>query len=289
MKADRRTLEQIFETTIRLVAPLFQRSYVWEQERNWEPLWDTIREVADANLAGEKPRPSFLGAIVVGQLLGGRLGDVNHREIIDGQQRLTTLQILFAVLRDISGQAGFEKLQRAFSKFTHNDAPLCDDPDVVFKVWPTNADQDHFRRAMQAGSKEKLHDAYGVGLSSSGLSHPIPSAYVYFNETVSEWLGDQGQPEYEERLKALYATLRQDIVVVAIDLEERDDPQITFETLNALGTPLLPSDLVKNYLFHQAEKEGLDKQSLYDAYWKPFERNDCKGRRKIVARGGAKA
>ena len=280
MRADRRNLQQVFEPTLRLVTPLFQRPYVWDEEENWEPLWASVKEVAESRVAGQVPSPSFLGAIVVDQLKVS-LGNVDQRQIIDGQQRLATLQVLLAVIRDICGCAGADKLQKAFGKFTENDVPLCDDPDDIFKVWPTNFDQDHFRQTMKAGSREELLAGYGVSSHATSLPHRIPAAYLYFYRHVAKWLGTSSEPSFEERAKALWEALRQDVVLVAIDLEDRDDPQLIFETLNALGTPLLPADLVKNYLFHEASKKDDDNQYLYDTYWKPFDRDDGFWRKEV--------
>ena len=50
MHAEDRTLGVVFETTVRLLVPLFQRPYVWKQENNWKPLWDSIKTVADRRL-----------------------------------------------------------------------------------------------------------------------------------------------------------------------------------------------------------------------------------------------
>jgi uncharacterized protein with ParB-like and HNH nuclease domain len=74
-----------------------------------------------------------------------------------------------------------------------------------------------------------------------------------------------------ERLRALLTALREDLNVVVIDLEEDDDAQEIFETLNALGTPLLPADLVKNFLFRLAVLQGEDPLKLYTQYWKNFD------------------
>ena len=59
--------------------------------------------------------------------------------------------------------------------------------------------------------------------------------------------------------------------MVVIELDKDDDAQLIFETLNARGTPLLPSDLVKNFLFHKAENEGEKIEPLYAKYWKKFD------------------
>jgi len=120
MKADRKRLKEIFVMPVRLVAPLFQRPYVWEEQRNWEPLWKSVREVAEARLTGQNPSPCFLGAIVLDQL-PNQIGSVEQRQIIDGQQRLTTLQILLASIQDTCRGRGLDRLQMAFQKFTHND------------------------------------------------------------------------------------------------------------------------------------------------------------------------
>ncbi len=101
MKVDKLTLVTVFDRTERLEAPLFQRPYVWNEERNWIPLWDSIKEVAEHKIAGRTNRPHFLGAVVMDQLRTV-MAKVSARQIIDGQQRLTTLQIALAAARDLS-------------------------------------------------------------------------------------------------------------------------------------------------------------------------------------------
>lgn len=79
----------------RLVVPLFQRRYVWNQESQWEPLWDDVVRVAERLLQHphSRPQPHFLGAVVL-QQIQNPVGLMQTRTIIDGQQRLTTLQLL---------------------------------------------------------------------------------------------------------------------------------------------------------------------------------------------------
>ena len=64
-------------------------------------------------------------------------------------------------------------------------------------------------------------------------------------------------------LETPYTAIKDHLHLVVIDLEEADDAQEIFETLNALGTPLLPADLVKNFLFHLAESQHQDTEKLY--------------------------
>ena len=149
MKVDKLNLERVFERTERLDAPVFQRPYVWREGRNWEPLWASIQRVADRRLEGLPVHPHFLGAIVLDQLRTG-LGKIHVRQIIDGQQRLTTLQLALAAARDLCTKLNETRYAKAFEKLTVNDVPLSDDPDDVFKVWPTNADRRDFREVMKA-------------------------------------------------------------------------------------------------------------------------------------------
>src|SRR5262249_10173800 len=99
----------------------------------------------------------------------------------------------------------------------------------------------------------------------------IPNAYIYFHDVIDEWLGPTGTEAFQRRLDALYQAMRDDLHLVVIDLEAQDDAQEIFETLNALGTPLLPADLVKNYLFHLAESQKEDTRRLYRLYWEGFD------------------
>jgi uncharacterized protein with ParB-like and HNH nuclease domain len=101
MRPDKLSLFEIFGRDRRYLVPLFQRQYVWTRDEQWDPLWDDIRGKALAVIERASRRPHFLGAMVLSQLpVYGR--QVAADEIIDGQQRLTTMQLLLAAFRDIA-------------------------------------------------------------------------------------------------------------------------------------------------------------------------------------------
>jgi uncharacterized protein with ParB-like and HNH nuclease domain len=127
MKADKLTLERVFDRTERLEAPLFQRPYVWKEDENWIPLWEAIETIAQKKLEDKPTRPHFLGTIVLDQLKT-QIGTIHARQIIEGQQRLTTLQILLAAVRDLSAQYNQPKYADTFRKLTDNHFPLSNDP-----------------------------------------------------------------------------------------------------------------------------------------------------------------
>lgn len=266
MKVDKLTVGKIFDTTERLEAPLFQRPYVWEQEENWVPLWDAIRVIAEKRLNGNFGRPHFLGAIVLDQL-STPLGRVHVRQIIDGQQRLTTMQMFLSAARDLCTELGQEKYAQAFKKLIDNDVPLSDDPDDKFKVWPTNADRDEFRTVVTYLDSTRVRK-----LAESDGDCLIAQAYLYFFDELSQWVSTNDRLQVTVRVDALYGAIRDELLLVVIDLDEHDDAQEIFETLNALGTPLLTADLVKNYLFRLAERTKEDSAKLYKWYWAEFDK-----------------
>jgi uncharacterized protein with ParB-like and HNH nuclease domain len=274
MKAESRTLQRIFEQSIRYCVPLFQRPYVWNKSDNWEPLWEDIRRLAEQSLAKTNGnRTHFIGAIVVEQLPGAT-GSIDTRQVIDGQQRLTTLQILLTVLKDLARERGWDIYEKRFEKYSRNDAAFIDLAHQAFKVWPTNPDRLAFQLTLEAGSanalKRKIAEAMGDGQPVNEL---LPKAYHFFSKTINEWIAEKGVEFEPERLaETLWNVLSGQLRLVAIDLEQEDDAQVIFETLNSRGAPLLPGDLVKNYLFRKAQTEGREVQSLYDQNWKAFDK-----------------
>jgi uncharacterized protein with ParB-like and HNH nuclease domain len=268
MKVDKLTVGKIFDSTeTRFDAPLFQRPYVWEEDDNWSPMWEAIRGLAEKRLAAERVRPHFLGAIVLDQLETGT-GRINLRQIIDGQQRLTTLQIILAVARDLSRKKSQPKYAQSFEKLTKNDVPLSDEPHDVFKVWPTNADRAEFEEVMNATDKSAVSSINENTNDGSGAL--LANAYLYFWKNLEDWI-EAPNGEITDRIDAFYKVLKDDLLLVVIDLDEQDDAQEIFETLNHLGAPLLTADLVKNYVFRLAQRTGENAEKLYDRYWAEFD------------------
>ena len=279
MDANSINIQKIFEQTIRYHIPLFQRPYVWTEEDNWRPLWDDVRNLSERMLRNGSVHPHFLGAIVLDQLKAAT-GTIELRQVIDGQQRLTTIQLFLAALRDVCRSKGIDRYASRFTKLTLNDESWVDRAEEEFKVWPTNRDREEFGVTLKAGSPEAIRRHYSAPPDAQHVGHRIPNAYIYFYNTTLHWLenGDEddltsNHPDttLEERLDALWAVVQGKLLLVAIDLDDDDDAQIIFETLNARGTRLLPADLVKNYLFHEAENQKLPIEVLYEKHWREFD------------------
>lgn len=282
MEAHAIPLLAIFEKKMRLEVPLFQRQYVWNREQQWEPLWEDIQRKFFEYLEGRKDAPShFLGAVVLDQKQTPTT-HVEKRQVIDGQQRLTTLQIFLAAFRDFCRAQECDDLAMECEGFTLNKGMMAEREVDKFKVWPTNLDRAQFKDVIDSGSRAELERRHPL-IRQRYARRPNPrprmvEAYLFFYDQLTEcFLGTDGDrplaPDVplEERLVDCFQALRNALQVVAIDLAKDDDAQVIFETLNARGEPLLPADLVRNYIFLRAARRGEDQDALYHDYWEKFD------------------
>lgn len=278
MKATTLTPAEVFGNQIRYVVPLYQRPYVWSRGAQWQPLWEDVSALADRVLdapvvygAAHVP-PHFLGAIVIDHL-PGPVTHIGARSVIDGQQRLTTLQMLLDAAQAVVAKHGRPIDASALRIIVENNIELAVNPDHVFKVWPTDRDQAAYRAAMRDDLEPNGELAKAA----------IARGHAYFEEAVLGWAHvDEAPAEAGERLAALTNALREKLKLVVIDLEPGDNAQVIFETLNHRGAPLLAADLVKNLLFQVAKAQDLDVDTLYAKYWRDLDGDYW---RQLVARG----
>ncbi|RYZ87924.1 MAG: DUF262 domain-containing protein, partial [Proteobacteria bacterium] len=91
--ATKETLSAFFKGDIQYIIPFFQRPFVWEEE-NWEILWENILEVYLDTKKGDNSE-HFIGTVILKQRETQRIGETSF-DLVDGQQRLTTIAILAA-------------------------------------------------------------------------------------------------------------------------------------------------------------------------------------------------
>lgn len=282
MKADAITLLAIFEKKLRLEVPLFQRQYVWNREQQWEPLWEDISRKFVEYLEGRKDAPvHFLGAMVLDQKQTPT-SHVERRQIIDGQQRLTTLQIFLAAFRDFCRDNNCEDLSNECETFTLNKGMMANPEVEKFKVWPTQLDQQQFIDVILSASRAELEKRHPLTRRKYARKpDPRPrmiEAYLFFHDQLSEFfLGDNSNiplaAEYPlaNRVEEAFQALKNALKVAVIDLEHDDDAQVIFETLNSRGEPLLPADLLRNYIFLRAARHSESQEELYKEHWQQFD------------------
>ena len=232
------TPQQIFFNIVRYEIPVFQRPYIWTQEDQWEPLWEDVSDIAADILENGGESHHFMGAIVL-QQRPTPAPSIATRVVVDGQQRLTTLQLLIDAIQEICEQQEHSGAAERLRHLVHTpEAYHSGNPDSAFKVWPTIYDQAAFRHAMK---NDLSSDEY--------KSSRIVSAHNYFKNKTEQFL--EGS-QHDRAAEALERAVCHCLELVVIDLGQSDDAHIIFEPLNARGTPLLPSDMIKNQIFHEA-------------------------------------
>ena len=172
----------------------------------------------------------------------------------------------------------------------------------VFKVWPTQGDRELFIDIVSSESRDALRKKYGdFWYKTKGRDQVVEystapkllGAYGYFYDRIRhsvetddlhsdlEEVPDEAEEgsdldneiPRELKLDAIWQSLLEEFKIVEIVLEEGDDAQVIFETLNDRGEPLLAADLVRNNIFQRADANlGPDKaEKLFSAHWKPFD------------------
>ena len=232
---------EVFYMPQRLLVPLFQRPYVWSKEGQWEPLWNDVLRVAEKILNKQETEAHFLGAVVL-QQQPADIGALPVRTVIDGQQRLTTLQLLLDAVHEEVGVAGFEAIAKQVQDLVENAEHFVKDPEDRYKVWPTNRDREAFNEVMSAAAPIDYD-------SLVNTKSKMVQCHRYFAQQASEWL--HSDDLVAERAHALVQTVSVYLQLVVIELLPNEDAQEIFETLNARGTPLTPADLIKNLIFQK--------------------------------------
>jgi len=258
------TPTEVFFLPQRLLVPLFQRPYVWSRDAQWVLLWDDIRRQAERRLKNSGEVAShFLGAVVL-QDQSALAGQLPRRTIIDGQQRLTTLQLALDAAHGVMSASGQTKLASRLQGMTFNPDDFCSEDEDQFKVWPTNRDRAAYNEVMAADLPVAYDD---LEHSDSRLTQ----AHAYFSAVIGEWVEAGGEHEIESRCQKITQVLTDGLQLVVIQLRTDEDSQEIFETLNARGTPLTAADLIKNFVFQRLALERAEAEKAYQDHWQLFE------------------
>jgi len=243
MKANDTQIRIFLEGTKQFIVPLFQRTYSWNRE-NIEKLWEDLEDTKNGSESAH-----FFGSFVTMPVPSSASG-VSKYTMIDGQQRLVTIFIFLAALRNriIEINPEYEKKDEINELYLINKYH----PEDKYKVVPTQADRKIFFTI--------LNDVN----SFIDSNHLIIETYKFFSNKLSA-ISDLND------LVSLKDTILSKFSVVDIRLENGDDPYLIFESLNATGTPLTQADLVRNYLFMRLSSNN--QQDVYKEIWFPMQQN----------------
>ncbi len=313
MDADDHPVEVVLKEARRFVVPLYQRKYQWDDER-LNPFWEDVEAKAREVLDGSSRFEHYMGALILSPVdTGSQIGRTPVVQVVDGQQRLTTFQLILAALREVARDYDLADIMEHVTGYLKNDPKSKEknEPLAKFKLTPIPSDRDIFHDIIEM-EYEKLTQKYKKLFWGSRVpknTHsPAFRAYTLFCEWIEdfclygpsdEWLDDEDENEeastlkstdtveniaedeeedqdvdvelISERLEALLSAILDRLKLVVVTLGENDDAQVIFETLNSKGKPLLAMDLVRNNIFHRAEKQNAEVEELYKRLWDPLD------------------
>ena len=224
-------------------------------------------------------KPHFVGAIIYSQPADQPFGTVNKRFLVDGQQRITTFNLVLAALRDSAVENGCDQIANAVSEYLFNavSGGMAEPDKEKFKLWSSSFDRPYFLAIATKSADEIRADFpdffYKNGNLICGQAPKLLSAYWYFREAIAEYLEEkqaEGLP-IEQVLSALLSGFLYFFQIVVIQLGKEDDAQVIFASLNGNAEPLTAFDLVRNDIFHRARLSLENDDALFEKHWSKLE------------------
>ena len=243
MKADLCSFAKIINGTTQFIIPVFQRDYSWT-EAECEQLWKDILQIA----SDRTDRSHFLGSVVYISTEDA-LASFTRWLLIDGQQRVATLTLLLAALRDYIVKTGWSGTK---------DGPTAKRVEAYFLK---NVEEEGDRRpklVLRRHDQATLQAILDRDELPQNPSERIRDNYDWFRDKLNDV-----DPEM------LYRGINRLRVVEVILDRVRDDPQLIFESLNSTGIDLSQSDLIRNFILMRLPEA--EQTRLYETYWSKIE------------------
>lgn len=254
LSASKEKLLSFLNGSSQYIIPFFQRSYVWKVE-NWSELWENILEeyeelVVNNNLKSEH----FIGTIIIKQLLTSQVGATEY-ELIDGQQRMTTINLLLKAFHDATLENSAKTWINKFLTFEDSYG------NEKIRIQHSKVDREHFQTIIQnKDNNQKLWDEYKdlrIDEVEKKLENEsrIVGGYIYYRHKI------ENECNIDDVRKYINIVIEK-LPVIHMALNADDDVQQIFDTINSLGVKLTTAELLKNYLFSAVEL-----REYYEPYW----------------------
>lgn len=239
MQAGQKELLRFLEGTDKnFIIPIYQRNYDWKKD-NCKQLFDDLENLLKKNL-----ETHFFGSIVC------KPEDMERVIIIDGQQRITTISLLllaifnYIINNNIEVEGALdEKILNEYliNKYSPNDKKI--------KLKPIKKDQQAFELLFENNENRFVVDSN------------LTQNYEYLYKRVEE---------SKYNVNQLYSAIKK-LVVVVIQLEGSDNPQLIFESMNSTGLDLTEADKIRNFIL--MDKPYGVQDEYYEKYWNKIEEN----------------
>jgi uncharacterized protein with ParB-like and HNH nuclease domain len=217
------TVNSLLSRNYRFIVPEYQRQYSWTEEQ-WNEFWDDLTDLDDQ-------KTHFLGSIVVVEK-DTAIDELDRFEVVDGQQRLTTISVLLCTIRQHYDLDGREEAADSVA----NDYIWEEDDDFnpQQKLTLNSLDNQQYRRLLH-GNSPREDESRLKGVSS------------FFADKLSDLSGDEVDHIRKRLLNAM--------TLVTIECDSQESAFRLFETLNDRGLELSSVDLIKNYLYKKATQD----------------------------------
>jgi uncharacterized protein with ParB-like and HNH nuclease domain len=259
---------QLFEHNIQFEVPFFQRRYAWEK-RHWDQLFADIEEQVISNV-GSTPDledvEHFFGPMVVLERVNPEL-DLRRFLIIDGQQRITTIYLLIAIIRSMLEGKTHESQQAGIyinelNKYLENKLSTTDDDYKKLKVFSSKGDRlPTYHTVFNCTNPKSPHLQVDQQLYIPGKNN-IDVFKVYAEKKLKR--DYSSVPSLWQLAQVLLRSLK--IVWISL-VEGKDDPQAIYESLNDRGMQLTSSELLCNYIFKPLIEAKSNYEDLHNSRW----------------------
>lgn len=243
INANKQKLQDFFQGNLQFEIPFFQRAYVWSED-NWNIFWDHLVGEVEAYENGVQSE-HFIGTIITKQKENKNLSE-NIVELIDGQQRLTTITVFLKALADTS-MGELPNLRESIESLLWFKDSYSN---KHYRMIHSRIDKPNFHQIMEMPDKLENEE-----------NSSIINAYKYFIKKLENYTDHQ-----REMVKQV---LLHKIPIISMLLDKDDDEQEIFDTINSLGVRLTIAELLKNYLFK--DKELVE---YYEEEWQSVFEND---------------
>lgn len=221
-------LGKVFSTDYRFVIPSFQRPYSWRRDNMLELIGDLL------NAAQTPDRPYFLGSLIlVKSSNGGSWAEERCYQVIDGQQRLTSLSILIAVLRELETD---EELLRNLNALLLEQGNKLQGIEAEPRLTLRERDAEFFREYVQESNLEGLFELKDTELKSAAQRNIVENAHAAYDEFFNK------TPE-ERRRFARY--LVDGVCMIIVTTDDLAGAHRIFNVMNVRGLPLTAQDVLK--------------------------------------------
>lgn len=224
------------------IIPVYQRNYTWDKNKEVKQFLYDLKNVLNNTYTNH-----FLGIMIY--LDKPITYAIREYSVIDGQQRLTTTFLTLYAIRSLFKERNDDNnIKKLDGQYLTNQ--FIDDKNYYLKLKPLINDDDVYKKIV-----------YGDFENITNSSSKVYENYLYIKKVIMQWIKQYTLNDILMALNRLY--------IVCIPLDENDNAQKIFESINATGKKLTASDLIRNFMLMNLSSDVQDE--YYKNYWKSYE------------------